>query len=65
MTGNKLFSQQNKTLLSLVEKDFNDYWDFLSEHINDVEYLIKSQSTLSKHIQNAKNKLDEISLNID
>ena len=62
---NKLFSQKNKELLELVEKDFNDYWDLISEHITDLNYLKKSESTLSKHIQNAKNKLDIISLNID
>lgn len=65
LSENKLFSKNNKKLLGLVEKDFNEYWDFISEHISDVDYLKKSQSTLNKHIQNAKNKLDEISLNID
>lgn len=62
---NKLFSQKNKDLLKLVEKDINYYWHLVSEHIADVDYLTKSESTLSMHIQNAKNRLDEISLNID
>lgn len=65
LQDSKLLSSKNKKLIDLVEKDFNEYWDFLSEKITDIDYLIKSELTLSKHIQNAKNKLDKLSLTIN
>jgi hypothetical protein len=43
-----------------IEKEFKDYRDFVSEHITDVDYLSRSESTLRKHSENIDNKCDII-----
>ena len=43
-----------------IEKEFKDYREFISEHMADVDYLNKSESTLRKHAENIDNKCDII-----
>ena len=43
-----------------IEKEFKDYREFVSEHITDVDYLCRSESTLRKHSENIDNKCDII-----
>jgi len=49
-----------KSEAEYIEKEFKDYRDFVSDHITDVEYLNKSDSTLRKHSENIDNKCDII-----
>ena len=43
-----------------VEKEFKEYREFVSEHLTDVDYLSKSESTLRKYSENINNKCDLI-----
>lgn len=43
-----------------IEKEFKDYRDFVSDHLTDVDYLSKSETTLKKHSENIDNKCDVI-----
>lgn len=49
-----------KSEAEYIEKEFKDYRDFVSDHITDVEYLNKSDSSLRKHSENIDNKCDII-----
>lgn len=50
--------------VAYLKNEFNDYWDILSEHISDIEYLKKSQDVLYKNIGNITYKLQEMLLNL-
>ena len=43
-----------------IEKEFEDYREFVSEHLTDADYLNKSETTLRKHSENIDNKCDII-----
>ena len=43
-----------------IEKEFKDYREFVSEYLNDIDYLIKSEITLKKYSENIDNKCDII-----
>lgn len=43
-----------------IAKEFKDYREFVSEHIEDVEYLSKSETTLKKYAENIDAKCDWI-----
>jgi len=42
-----------------IDDQFRQYWDFISDHINDIDYLSKSQSQLLNYVANVQNKLEE------
>lgn len=41
-------------------KELESYWDFVSNHFDDFDYLIKSENDLLKHVENIKYKLNKI-----
>ena len=43
-----------------IEREFNAYREFVSDHITDIDYLSRSESTLRKHSENIDNKCDII-----
>lgn len=45
-----------------IDKEFKDYKELVSEHIEDFEYLRKSESTLMKYAENINSKCDQIIL---
>ncbi|MEE0969939.1 MAG: hypothetical protein U0M06_11270, partial [Clostridia bacterium] len=50
---------ENKEYIKLSE-EFNDYREFASDHISDIEYLSKSENTLRKHSENIDSNCDII-----
>lgn len=47
-----------------IAKEFKEYKEFVSEHLEDVDYLSKSESTLKKHSENIYTKCDWIILEL-
>ena len=47
-----------------IAKEFKEYKEFVSEHLEDVDYLSKSESTLKKHAENIHTKCDWIILEL-
>ena len=46
--------------LQLVAKEFDEYEQFISDHISDLEYLSKSRNELSRPIKLMKEQLYSI-----
>lgn len=43
-----------------IESQFKEYRSFVSEHIEDIDYLSKSETTMRKYSENIDNKCDLI-----
>lgn len=46
--------------VNYIDREFNEYWDLVSDHIDNLDKLNESSNTLMRHINNIQNKLDEI-----
>lgn len=61
----KEFNEFNiKNDIEYCIKEFNEYWDFISEHMDNLEYLINNSVTLNMHISNIDSKLDQIQISL-
>lgn len=47
-----------------IEEEFQRYRDFVGQHINDIEYLRKSETTLQNHSEKIEQKCDLIIFNL-
>lgn len=54
----------NKDDIEYVEKEFAQYWEVISEHINDIPHLSNAQLELYNHIVNITGKLEEMLLGL-
>lgn len=66
---NKLEILRNCNLLadediSYASDQFTAYWECVSEHIRDFDYLKKSSTQLQKHISNMQNRLEKSAISI-
>ena len=43
-----------------IDEEFSRYKTFVSEHLNDLEYLSKSETHLRKYLENIDSKCDQI-----
>ena len=64
-----LLSKQNVNWLKesdieYVKKEFDQYWEAISEHINDIPHLSNTQFELYNHIVNITGKLEEMLLGL-
>ena len=46
--------------IEYIEKELTNYKVLVSEHINDFDYLSKSESQLRRHSENIDSKCDQI-----
>ena len=46
--------------IKYINDNINMYWDFVSNHIHDLEYLKKSEGDLLKYITNSINRLEKM-----
>ncbi|MBP3650052.1 MAG: hypothetical protein IKK08_10445 [Clostridia bacterium] len=53
-----------KNDIEFLEKMFNEYEEIIGEHIRDIDYLSKSESTLSRPINNMRDKIYAIMLKL-
>jgi len=49
-----------KNDVNYIGEQFDNYWDIVSDHIDNLDKLKDSSSTLMRHINNIQNKLDVI-----
>ena len=49
-----------KDNLNYIKMQFDGYWNFISNHVNSIEYLQQSQVDLHNYIANIEGKLSVI-----
>lgn len=49
----------DKNNMEYMQRELDEYWKLISEHITDFEYLKNSEHTLNRHISNIRDKLEE------
>lgn len=50
--------------VNYCKEEFNEFWVLISNHINDLDYLQKSENELFNHLTNVLIKLEKITLKI-
>lgn len=53
-----------KDSANYIAKEFKEYKEFISDHLEDIDYLNKSETTLKKYSENIDTKCDWIILNL-
>lgn len=54
--GNSLYQES----VDYIAKEMDEYWSFISENIQKIDYLKESQNVLQRRIVNIKSKLNHI-----
>lgn len=60
-----ILKEYSKTLgfekeINYVEQEYNNYYEFVSDKLSDMDYLSKSTSQLNKHAENIDSKCESI-----